>query len=199
MIVFRHLTPFWRAGRSPPPSQFLLRNRQARLDPLLLPPVAFSLLLFLRPVLLLLLTTHCLSEERAAAAASNHTFLPLVVSPSLSSSSFCVSSVVFALFHNTPHEMTRQLNTDFFRGGRERKRRKNEREDCFFSLCEKNKNRNFKKTKGKREKPKLSPLPDSPTVAFLKVCSVQFALQIALGFFLRKRPRWGSVFFGSDK
>ena len=122
------------AGRSPPPSQFLLRNRQARLDPLLLPPVAFSLLLFLRPVLLLLLTTHCLSEERAAAAASNHTFLPLVVSPSLSSSSFCVSSVVFALFHNTPHEMTRQLNTDFFREGEREREEKTREKIAFFPL-----------------------------------------------------------------
>ena len=121
------------AGRSPPPSQFLLRNRQARLDPLLLPPVAFSLLLFLRPVLLLL-TTHCLSEERAAAAASNHTFLPLVVSPSLSSSSFCVSSVVFALFHNTPHEMTRQLNTDFFREGEREREEKTREKIAFFPL-----------------------------------------------------------------
>ena len=57
----------------------------------------------------------------------------------------------------------------------------------------------LKKQKEKERNRSLPPLPDSPTGAFLKVCSVQFALQIALGFFLRKRPRWGSVFFGSDK
>jgi hypothetical protein len=88
--------------------------------------------------------------------------------------------------------MTPQLCTDFFREG------EREREDCFFSSVKKTKIE-IKKTKGKREKPKPPSFPDSPTVAFLKVCSVQFALQIALGFFLRKRPRWGSVFFGSDK